>query len=71
MIPCRSLALPFPTHVWVRMGYEDGRNLCAHRLLIQPAPHGSSHEFKGYWDSLGKKRQQKYDAEATKLVSSY
>jgi hypothetical protein len=34
------------------------RNFCAHRWLIQPAPHGSSHEFKGYWDSLGKERQQ-------------
>ncbi|KAJ8590176.1 hypothetical protein M405DRAFT_816675 [Rhizopogon salebrosus TDB-379] len=62
MIPCRSLALPFPTHVW---------ESCAHRWLIQPAPHGFSHEFKGYWDSLGKERQQKYDAEATKLVSGY
>ncbi|KAJ8583096.1 hypothetical protein M405DRAFT_829407 [Rhizopogon salebrosus TDB-379] len=69
MIPCRSLALPLPTHVWVRMGYEDGRNFCAHRWLTQLVPHGSPHEFREY--SLGKERQQKYDAKATKLVSGY
>jgi hypothetical protein len=34
------------------------RNLCAHRWLTQLAPHGSPHEFREYWDSLGKERQQ-------------
>ncbi|KAJ8581535.1 hypothetical protein M405DRAFT_615899 [Rhizopogon salebrosus TDB-379] len=48
---------------------RNGRNFCAHPWLKQLAPHGSLHEFKRYRDSLGKERQQKYDAEATKLVS--
>jgi hypothetical protein len=34
------------------------RNFCTHRWFKQLVPHGSSHEFKGYWDSLGKERQQ-------------
>ncbi|KAJ8588075.1 hypothetical protein M405DRAFT_863245 [Rhizopogon salebrosus TDB-379] len=50
---------------------RNGRNIYAHRWLKQLAPHGSSHEFKVYWSSLGKERRQKCDAEATKLVSGY
>jgi hypothetical protein len=34
------------------------RNIYAHRWLKQLAPHGSSHEFKVYWSSLGKEHRQ-------------
>ncbi|KAG2109537.1 hypothetical protein DEU56DRAFT_985454 [Suillus clintonianus] len=48
---------------------KNGRNLCAHRWLKQLAPNGYSRDFKLYWDSLGKDRQEKYETDAKKLIS--
>ncbi|KAG2051840.1 hypothetical protein BDR06DRAFT_1022473 [Suillus hirtellus] len=48
---------------------KNGRNLCAHRWLKQVAPNGYSRDFKLYWDSLGKDRQEKYETDAKKLIS--
>ncbi|OAX42824.1 hypothetical protein K503DRAFT_779680 [Rhizopogon vinicolor AM-OR11-026] len=41
------------------------------KILNQQVHHHDTgpHNFKGYWDSLSKERQQKYDAETTKLIS--
>ncbi|KAG0692394.1 hypothetical protein DFH29DRAFT_882523 [Suillus ampliporus] len=48
---------------------KNGRTLCAHRWLKQVAPNGYSRDFKLYWDSLGKDRQEKYETDAKKLIS--
>ncbi|KAG0692770.1 hypothetical protein DFH29DRAFT_1008162 [Suillus ampliporus] len=48
---------------------KNGRTLCAHRWLKQVAPNGYSRDFKLYWDSLDKDRQEKYETDAKKLIS--
>ncbi|KAG2039880.1 hypothetical protein BDR03DRAFT_980510 [Suillus americanus] len=43
---------------------KNGRNLCTHHWLKKVAPNGYSQDFKLYWDSLGKDRQEKYETDA-------
>ncbi|KAG3229993.1 hypothetical protein P692DRAFT_2096346 [Suillus brevipes Sb2] len=46
------------------MIYEHQEKLCGHRWLKRLMPKGSLQEFRAYWNSLEKTRQESYNTEA-------